>query len=630
MSRKGVVLGTAGHVDHGKTALVRALTGVETDRWREERERGLTIDIGFARLSVDDEIETGIVDVPGHEDFLKNMLAGATGIDLLLLVVAADEGPMPQTREHLEIARLLGITEGIVALTKIDRVDDEWRQLAEETVGELLTETVGGARWPIVPVSSQTGAGLELLMERIRTAVRDKRERPSGDLFRLPVDRAFSVHGTGTVVTGTVWSGSIRVGDEVRVLPDDQIARVRALQVHGDARQIVEAGRRCATALVGVDPGRVQRGSTVVADTGWKGRQRLGVRLRCTRSVSRLIVHDQRVRIYLGTGEVMGRVLLPDGGALAPGDEAWACLRLEQPLTARARDRFILRFYSPVTTIGGGEVAELDPPPGWTARTEAWTAVLAGADEEVFAAVIRLAGGTGVVGSDLPMRCGLPPGRLERLADEAGEELLRIRDVWFDRMALADAGGHLRGELARLRDLDRRLPFVSLEALRTSGARAYAPELIDEAIAASARAGELIVDGPRVRLPTWRSELSPAESEARESVERAIRNGAMQPPTVSDLKKSLRLDRELLDDLLLLLTEDGIIVPITPEIYVARTVEREIIERTRAFLAPGEVVAPTAFKAVLEVPRKYLIPILEHMDRTGVTRRTAEGRELAG
>ncbi|HKK08606.1 MAG TPA: selenocysteine-specific translation elongation factor, partial [Gemmatimonadota bacterium] len=232
------VVGTAGHVDHGKTTLVRALTGTDTDRWREEKERGLTIDLGFARLDLEDGDgpQVGVVDVPGHEDFVKNMLAGATGIDLLLLVVAADEGPMPQTREHLVIARLLGIREGVVALTKMDRVEAAWLELATDAVREELEDVVGHARWPIVPVSAPEGTGLDRLRAELAARARELRPRREDDLFRLPVDRSFSVKGAGTVVTGTTWSGSVSVGDEVRLLPEGIEARVRTLQVHGRDR----------------------------------------------------------------------------------------------------------------------------------------------------------------------------------------------------------------------------------------------------------------------------------------------------------------------------------------------------------------------------------------------------------
>ena len=304
------VVGTAGHVDHGKTTLVDALTGVHTDRWKEERERGLTIDLGFAPLPLGEGIEASVVDVPGHEGFVKNMLAGATGIDLLLLVVASDEGPMPQTREHLAIARLLGIDHGVVALTKADRVDQEWIDLCRDAVREELVRILGHGEWPILPVSTVSGDGLERLRRAIAERAAALGEPDPRDLFRLPVDRAFSVRGAGTVVTGTVWSGELRVGDEVRILPADRTARVRSLQVHSKARESVGPRRRCAVALVGVEARAAQRGSVVVRGRAWREVRSLGSRLTVLGHSPRPIEHGQRIRVYLGTREVLARVRL--------------------------------------------------------------------------------------------------------------------------------------------------------------------------------------------------------------------------------------------------------------------------------------------------------------------------------
>jgi selenocysteine-specific elongation factor len=276
---KGIVLGTAGHVDHGKTALVRALTGVETDRWAEERERGLTIDIGFAPLHVDADLEVGVVDVPGHEDFVKNMLVGSTGIDAVLLVVAADEGPMPQTREHLSIARLLGVRHGIVALNKVDRVEPEWRELARDATLEESGRILGHRDWPVVEVSTLTGEGLTELRAHILDLANELPARPEEDVFRMPVDRAFSVAGAGTVVTGTTWSGRVTTGDTVRLLPVDLRARVRSLQVHGSDRDSVGPGSRAALALVGVETSRATRGAVVVSGAAWRSHRRFGARI---------------------------------------------------------------------------------------------------------------------------------------------------------------------------------------------------------------------------------------------------------------------------------------------------------------------------------------------------------------
>jgi selenocysteine-specific elongation factor len=625
---KGFVLGTAGHVDHGKTSLVRALTGVETDRWKEERERGLTIDIGFAELSLDDTIETGIVDVPGHEDFLKNMLAGATGIDLLVLVVAADEGPMPQTYEHLAIAKLLGIKRGVVALTKTDRVDESWLELATDATAELLDDVLGHDDWPIVPVSTLTGNGMDELRAALCLQLEDVAERPTADLFRLPVDRSFSIRGTGTVVTGTVWSGSVNVGDQLSVLPGRLTARVRALQVHEDARDQVAAGRRCALAMVGLEPPQVPRGSVLVSDTRWTPSYRLGVRLTVLERPGRMLEHGQRVRVYLGTREAMARVVLADSGVLAPGDTDWATLLLEDPLVARVHDRLILRFYSPVTTIGGGEVADLDPPRCWSSRVGDWEVILGSKPSGILAAAVRLRGMMGLLEADAPLATGLAPDTVARVGQD-DPSLHRIGDGWFTEEAMDEAITLTLDAVERLHRTHRRSSAVSLGAARARATRTCAPELVEAALALHATRGSLEFDGPRVSLPQHRPDLTAAEEQAHGEVLRVIRESGLQPPTVNDLARTLRIGRDLLDDLLPLLRDEGQIVGITPEIYIAQEERDALVTRIADLLADGEPAPPTRFKEELGLSRKYLIPVLEYLDREGVTRRTGEGRVLA-
>lgn len=627
---KGIVVGTAGHVDHGKTSLVRALTGVDTDRWKEEKERGLTIDIGFARLSLGTGIEAGVVDVPGHEDFLKNMLAGATGIDLLLLVVAADEGPMPQTFEHLSIAKLLGVNRGVVALTKADRVDEDWLDLAREATRDALRRTLGHGEWPILPVSSTTGEGMVGLREALKGAAGDAKERPVDDLFRLPIDRSFSVRGTGTVVTGTVWSGEVRTGEEVLLWPLGRRARVRGLQVHGEARRAVGAGRRCAMALVGVQAQRVPRGTVAVRDEVWEECRRLGVRIEVLAGAGRPVDHERRLRVYLGTKEVMARVLLPEGGELEPGRRGWALLWLEEALVARVKDRFVLRFYSPVCTLGGGQVAQLQPGRGWRQSLAEWKRILDGSPEEALVAAVGLHGGRGVETPRMPLVTGLPSEEVAGLLGREVSGLLRVKDRWFTSRRAEEAAEFLEGELRRLHRQRRRVAAVSLGALKEVGKRRFADELVDHVLARMAEAGRVEIHGPGARLPDHRPALTDEERRQQERLLESIRAGGAEPETLSDLERTLRMERDLLQDLLLLLQEEGKIVALTPEIYLQAALAEELAARARELLARERVAAPGVFKEAFGVSRKYLIPILEYLDRRGVTRRTGEGRELAG
>ena len=623
MSR-GVIVGTGGHVDHGKTSVVRALTGVETDRWTEERERGLTIDIGFAPLESVVDGEAGIVDVPGHEDFVKNMLAGSTGVDVLLLVVAADEGPMPQTREHVTIARLLGIRAGVVALNKIDRVDDEWLELVREATRDELTALLGHADWPIVDVSATTGQGLSELRDAIGVASSGSRLRDPSDLFRMPIDRSFSVRGAGTVVTGTTWSGTVRAGETLGIQPGDMTARVRSLQVHGAEREEVGPGIRCAMALVGVDAARVDRGSVVLGAGNWKPLSRLGVRLEVPPGSVREVDHGQRVRLFLGTSEVMARVRTVKRDAVAAGGRGWAVLDCEQPVVARVGDRFVLRFYSPVTTVGGGEVCALDPPRGWRALVEGWSAILDGPPEASVVAAVSAAGGRGLKADDVPLSAGLASARAGELL-EASSAVARVGGAWYARPSVDAAAAAVLSHLRGAHGLKRRSSAESLEAVRAGLFVRFSTDLVEFVVRSLASAGEVVVDGPGIRLAGHEPDLTDSEEQALRSLEAVLVAADLAPPPPSDLAAAIGVDRELLNDLLKLLVERGLAVRVTPEMFVMRTAEERARQTIRRLLSSG-AVPPGKFRQALGLSRKHLIPLLEHMDRAGVTRRTPEGR----
>ncbi len=622
---RGVVFGTAGHVDHGKTALVRALTGVETDRWVEERERGLTIDIGFAPLDVGPDLDAGIVDVPGHEDFVKNMLAGSTGIDVLLLVVAADEGPMPQTREHLMIARLLGVRNGLVALNKVDRVETDWLELVREATRDELSRMLGHTDWPIVDVSAATGVGLGDLREQIRVAADRAPERDGLDVFRMPVDRSFSVRGAGTVVTGTTWSGSVSTGDRVRLLPANVTTRVRALQVHGVERDEVGPARRCAMALVGVNASQADRGSVVVGEGNWKALRRFGARIEVPAASSREVDHGQRVRLFLGTAEVMARVRTEDRGLVRRGETTWVVLDCEQPVVARVGDRFILRFYSPVTTIAGGQVSELEPPRGWRERLGAWNEILTGDPEQSIIAAVNASGGLGLDAGDVPLASTASGSSAESLLG-ANPDVSRIGNAWYGRMAMEDAAAAVVNQLQRAHEIRRRASAESLESVRASISVRYSVPLIDFAIESLTSTGAVVLRGPTIRLPGHEAELDAAEEAASRELVQILSAAGLAPPSPSEMTARIGVEREVLNDLLRLLVERKEIVSITPEMIVTRETEETARRLVRMIAGQGNPASPGDFREALGVTRKYLIPLLEYMDRIGVTLRTSEGR----
>lgn len=355
---RNIIIGTAGHIDHGKTTLIKALTGRETDRWEEEKRRGITIDLGFTYFDLPDGNKAGIIDVPGHEKFIKNMLAGVVGMDMVLLVIAADEGIMPQTTEHLNILNLLGVENGIVVITKCDIVDQEWISLVKEDITETISTTfLEGA--PIVEVSSKTGQGIEkLIQEIINIADKAVKERELNTIPRLPIDRVFSIQGFGTVITGTLITGILKKGEEVEIYPVNKICRIRNIQVHSSDVEKAYAGQRTAINLSNVKKDEIYRGCVIAPVNSMKNTMMLDVKLNLLKSSKRVVINRSRLHLYTGTSEILTRVVLLDRDELTPGESCYAQLRLEEEIAVRRGDKFIVRFYSPLETIGGGEIIE--------------------------------------------------------------------------------------------------------------------------------------------------------------------------------------------------------------------------------------------------------------------------------
>ena len=620
-SRKSVVVGTAGHVDHGKSSLVQALTGVNPDRLQEERDRGLTIELGFARLDSAGGPEIGIVDVPGHEDFIRNMLAGATGIDLVLLAVAADEGPMPQTLEHLAIGGLLGMQCGLVALTKVDRVDDEWRELATRLVRDELVRAGVGVDWPIIPVSVVSGEGLDELRQAILETATNVEVRTCNDLFRLPVDRAFTVRGAGTVVTGSVWSGTVSKGDRVQLLPSGSVARVRSVQVHGEERPFSGAGARCALSLAGLSREESGRGETVVSDPGWRGVRRFGARLELLSEAFAGLEHADTIRLYHGTAETTARVLLGSEGILSPGSNAWAVLVCANPIVVRARDRFVLRTVTPLRTIGGGIVTDLEPSRRWRENTSLWAAVLEGDGQGAADAVVRLAGGKGIDPLVLPLRTGNPP---TEAGEAAGLELIGGR--LFAHAVQAAARASILEYIGRAHADSPRAAGVSLESVRTALSVSFSNDLLEHEMKCLETEGELERDGPDVRLRGHEVRLSTPETETLERIVEIIAAAELSPPSPARLTELTDVDRSLVNDLLRILVNSGRLIAVNPEVYLTPQAESRLRSGVLNVLDRVSPASPAMFGDELGLSRRVLIPLLEYLDRLAITRRTPQGR----
>jgi selenocysteine-specific elongation factor len=614
-----LILGTAGHIDHGKTALVRALTGTDTDRLPEEKRRGITIDLGFARLPLDDDTELSVVDVPGHEAFIRNMLAGASGIDLALLVVAADEGVMPQTREHAAIIELLGIRRCVVALTKSDLVGEDWMELVRDDVATLLAGSpLAGC--DIVPVSARTGAGLDGLLIALKAAAAQVDRQAGDDLFRMPVDRVFTVHGTGTVVTGTVWTGALALNETVRLEPAGLTARVRGLQQHGEACDVVTAGARAAVALTGVDRHALERGETLVSSPIWEAAGILTVALRMVRDDAALRPR-QRVRVHLGTAEVLARVaLLP--GELGPGDEALVQLRLEAPVIARAGDHLVIRSYSPVHTIAGGVV--LEPAAPKRKRVEPALEATLRAQPGSVRAVLHLAGETGVRLAQLPLRTGLTAARVQ--------EQLPACDVAIvgERALSASFVRALRGRIVeRLAAFHAAAPLddgMEREGLRRD-CGAAAPALFDAAMAGLIQEGAVAQRQGGAALADHRPTAGPSARMALDRLVEFYRSSGLEAPDTDDLPPGLA-DAAELPLLLRFLEREGALVRVTPGRWTDAGAIRDSVAALRSQLQVGQSLGMADLKEVLGLTRKHLIPILEYFDRTGVTRREGDARVL--
>ncbi len=608
-----MIVGTAGHVDHGKSALVTALTGATMDRLSEERRRGITIDLGFAPLELDGVV-AGIVDVPGHEDFIRTMVAGASGIDLALLVIAADEGIMPQTEEHLAILEQLAVPAAIPVITKSDLVEADWLELVMEDVGERMARS-SVAYDPPLAVSTVSGLGLAALRSRLTAHARQERARPMDDVFRLPVDRALSVSGVGTVVTGTVWSGSVAVGDRVRILPGDREGRVRSIESYGRPLERSLPGARTALGLAGLDRTETHRGQVVVGgDVPWAVSHRLDVALSMLPR-ARPLSPRLRVRLHLGTAEVMARVAVR--GAAGEG-RTLARLRLEQPLVARGGDRFVIRSYSPVTTIGGGIVLDSDPPP----RPGAWPQELAAAEPDRRMVALLARRPYGVPAAALPLLTGLRPAAAEETA-AAVRDLQRVRDRWVRRGALAGACERALQALAEFHEREPAEQGMPLETLRR--ALGVPDWLADAALDAVARAQRIELRQSIARLAGFTPGVAGGEAELERVVD-IVRRAGLAPPTVAELER--QTGRADVAAVLRLAAARGQVEAVERDRYYDGEALRRFTEAVREIGLVGEI-QPAAVRERLGISRKFLIPLLEWADGHGITVRSGEGRRLA-
>lgn len=636
-SSRSIVVGTAGHIDHGKSALVRALTGTDPDRLKDEQARGITIDLGFAHLRRRD-VEIAFVDVPGHERFVRNMLAGAGGFDAVLLVVAADEGVMPQTREHLAICRLLGLSRGVVALTKIDAADADMRAVAELDVRELVEGTfLENAE--IVPVSARTGDGLEAIGEALARLAVDETSRPATGPVRFPVDRVFTMKGFGTVVTGTLVSGTIEEGRDYTLLPAGRAVRVRGLQSYGTSRTSAAAGRRLAVNLSGIEVGDIARGDTLAVPGAFTVTRRFDAIVE--NDSSRPIRNGARVRVYQGTSELMARITVgaevgadvqatgdatATVNAIEPGRRAFARLRLEAPAVLTRGDRFVLRSYSPLATIGGGTVLDPEPrqAPVRSPRAAARFAQLAPAagqdDAGAVAAMIDEAGVRGLMIEELTSRAGLTHDQVQAIAMSLGGAVTRLGA----RIVSSSIAQQLE---ARVIDVVRAHHAVSplsdglpREELRER-ALPGVPHDIAAAVIARLEGGGRLTGRERLALPGHAPTLSADEARASEAVRAAVLDRGYAAPDAKELATVVQASGDLLTRVLTLLVRQKQLIRLDTLYY-----RPETLDELRADVRQLTSLDVATFKARYGLTRKHAIPLLEYLDRERVTRRVGDTR----
>ena len=614
-----VVFGTAGHVDHGKTALVRALTGVDTDRLEEEKRRGITIDLGFAELELGEGLTASIVDVPGHEDFVRNMVAGATGIDAALLVVAADEGVMPQTDEHLAILDFLHVRAGVVAISKVDLVEPEWLELVEADIRSRMKRS--RVTWnAVIPVSAVTGTGLDELKAALAETARLAMPRDGRDLFRLPVDRVFTVSGTGTVVTGTTWSGSVQVGDEVTIFPGAQRTRIRGVQVHGRSHRRVEPGRRTALALSGVERSAVARGSWIVGADGWRAVERLDVAVTLLSGAPPL-TQRTRVRLHLGTAEVLARVT-PAGSRIGPGESGYVRLRLETPVLARWGDAAVLRSYSPVATIGG--VVVLDPWPPPRPRRPVGLDRLTGDGAARVAALVQRSGTRGVPVAELPIRLGIRPYEIEATVGQAARHGVVSVDGWLLDRAVVD--GAQDALLATLTAFHRDEPLAAGMSRQEWRRAVRSEQLAPHAERQLVAQGAVVVDGPLARLASHRAELAVTQHEVAERLGNVLRDAGFEGCTAAELADRCNTDVDQASRIAEFFVRQGTAGRIGSERYFDKEVLDRMVEVATAEIARLGEASPGQLRAKLGLTRKYLIPFLEWLDAQGYSERAGDVR----
>lgn len=634
---KNIIIGTAGHVDHGKTRLIKALSGIDTDRLEEEKKRGITIELGFAHIPNDEGYNIGVIDVPGHEKFIKNMLAGIGGIDFVLFVVAADEGIMPQTREHFEILQALGIDDGIIAITKTDMVDEEWLELVQEDIRDYVEGSFLEGK-PMIPVSAKSGANIDLLKEEIiRKCDRESKRIEAPEMFRLPVDRVFTKSGFGTVVTGTLMDGTCSLNDEVHVFPEETPTKIRGIQTYGNDVEQAVAGQRTAINLSGVRKEDIRRGDVIAAKSAVSVTGMLDVKLKIFDSSERMVLNNSRVHLYCGSKEVLTKVILMDRDALSAGEEAYVQFRLEEPIAVRRGDRFIIRFYSPIITIGGGQILDAVPEKHKRNREnvlEGFRTLESGNVSDIF--VLKTGGHKFYSKELLLQELGMLPETGNREIERCIEEgkLVELEDGTILAASkfqmMTDRLIQMLQEYHESNPLAEGMPKQELQSRLRDTWHIQEDKIILGAVHRLMDLGTLMDCGKTVSMQGFEAVLTPEQEKLKERIAGMYKDAGIEIPKNDEIY-ALDSDKRVINAIFDRLYKEGVLVKVDPSYNISQEGWNRVVTAARTAGAEGSFVLAD-FRDTLNTSRKYASVYLAALDRAGITvfdgerRRLPEGR----
>ena len=620
---RNIIIGTAGHVDHGKTQLIKALSGIDTDRLEEEKKRGITIELGFAHIPNDAGYNIGVIDVPGHEKFIKNMLAGIGGIDFVVFVVAADEGIMPQTREHFEILQSLGIDDGIVAVTKTDMVDEEWLEMLLEEVEDYFKGSFLEGK-PVIPVSARTGDNIAILKDEIiKKCDRENKRREEKELFRLPIDRVFSMSGFGTVVTGTLIDGSVSVGDEVWIQPKNIKAKIRGIQTYGKDTDTAIAGQRTAINLTNVKKEDVDRGDVLSAEHAVMEANMLDVKLKVFSSSDRTILNNSRVHIYAGSKEALCKVILLDRDALAAGEEALAQLRLEEPMALRRGDRFIVRFYSPIITIGGGEILDVNPDKHKRNKPEVLEGInLLDSKNLNMIAVMKTGQRRFLKQDELSWELGVLPQELDVIikTEIQSGNIIKLSD---NSLLSRDKFERLKQNLENMingyheeHPLEDGIPKQELLSKLKENWHIEDDKLLQALVKYFLESKVILDKGKSIALAGFSVEFTDEQLKLKEEIKKLYKSSGFEVKSCDEMIAALNSNKQDFNAMLQELVADGSIIKLDPAYYISSDGWNDTVEAARKFTAEFSLAE---YRDELGTSRKYAEILLRGLDKNGIT-----------